>query len=71
MNSIFVFKTSVCLPSDISVLRLQLNRLIREDRWHFDLDDCDNILRIDSHNNISTDIIRLLNENGFECIELQ
>lgn len=68
--SVFVFKTSVSNTLEISVLTPELNRLTHAGRWNFDLEDCDNILRIVSDRNIKSSIINALNTSGFNCEEL-
>jgi hypothetical protein len=70
-SSILVFKTSVSNQNDIIRLSLQLNNIIRNGKWNFDLDDCDNILRVESTLNTPHVIINLLNEHAFECVELE
>jgi hypothetical protein len=71
MSLVLVFKTSVCKQSDISKLKQHLKKIIKNGRWNFDLEDCDKILRVEIKKNIADLIIRLLNNNGFECIELK
>ncbi|MDD5362233.1 MAG: hypothetical protein PHN88_08880 [Ignavibacteria bacterium] len=71
VTSVFVFKTSVRNQSDISKLRQQLNRVIKYGKWNFDLEDCDNILRIEGTSVNTNAVIRLLNQSGFECLELE
>lgn len=66
---ISVFKTSVFTWSDIELLRPHLNKLPHS-KWNFDLEDCDNILRIDSKKEVSKTIIRVLQAHGFDCEEL-
>jgi hypothetical protein len=39
-------------------------------KWNFDLEDCDNILRVDTPSNDAKGIIYLLQANGFVCEEL-
>ena len=70
MNKVFVFKTSVCSQSDISKLKVHLDNIIKNGKWNFDLEDCDNILRVESSDYITEAIIGLLNKHGFECAEL-
>ncbi|RED19454.1 hypothetical protein BD847_3738 [Flavobacterium cutihirudinis] len=65
---IYVFKTSVDSPSKLESASALLYELIPETLWNFDLEDCDNILRIDSEQNI----VHLLEKNTvFDCIELE
>lgn len=67
---VHVFKTSVRSKSEILKLKPQLNRLAPEIKWNFDLEDCDNILRIDSQQVIPDEVINLLKIYQFECEEL-
>ena len=47
MKKVLVFKTSVYLEKEINKLRPVLNALtVNADIWNFDLEDCDNILRM-------------------------
>ncbi len=65
---IYVFKTTVDNPSKLESATALLNELLPETLWNFDLEDCDNILRIDSE----LDIVTLLADNTvFDCIELE
>ncbi|SMO85618.1 hypothetical protein SAMN06265349_105147 [Flavobacterium resistens] len=65
---IYVFKTSVDSPSKLESASALLHELLPETLWNFDLEDCDNILRIDSEHEI-VDLI--LNNGIFDCIELE
>lgn len=67
---IYVFKTSVKNKAQINRLKLKLNTLLPSSKWNFDLEDCDNILRIDSEEEICESVINLLKKQNFECIEL-
>jgi hypothetical protein len=66
-----VFKTNVQKSSDIEVLEYSLNKTANNVHWNFDLEDCDKILRIETDQNISQNIITLMNRQGFFCEELQ
>ena len=68
---IYVFKTSVRNKKHIRQLSPSLNNLLQQSKWNFDLADCDNILRIDSEENIVFKIIDLLNIHRFYCEELE
>ena len=67
---IYVFKTSVKTKKAIRKLEPYLNQLRGKATWNFDLEDCDKILRINSLTKNPGAIIKLLNDNGFECEEL-
>ncbi|TDW47291.1 hypothetical protein EV144_105310 [Flavobacterium sp. 270] len=65
---VYVFKTSVDTKSKLESAVIVLNNLLPSIKWNFDLEDCDNILRIESEIEI-TDLI--LNNGIFDCIELE
>jgi hypothetical protein len=68
---VFVFKTSVQNQSHASKLKPLLDKAIKKGKWNFDIEDCDKILRIESKADITETVIRLLNQNGFDCAELE
>jgi len=67
---VYVFKTSVKTKKEIRQLKPSLDKLLIQSKWNFDLEDCDKILRIDTQNEVSATIIKLLQEKGFNCEEL-
>ncbi len=73
MNSekriISVYKTSISYE-DISHLKIVLDNFTKITKWNTDLDDCDNILRIESQFSVENKIISLLNNLNIVCIEL-
>ena len=72
MKPVLVFKTSVTNDADVRILKPQLNKLIRQgERWNFDLEDCDNILRVESTACNADQIKELVQVAGFVCEELQ
>ena len=71
MKTVLVFKTSVSNDGKVKNLTPYLNRLINKNgRWNFDLEDCDNILRVETEKPNSFAISSLLLERGFLCEEL-
>ena len=68
---IYVFKTSVKTKKSIRELTPKLDKYLQTAKWNFDLEDCDNILRINSEENISHLIIKLLKKQNFDCEELE
>lgn len=65
---IYVFKTAVNTKLRLESATAFLNELLPEGKWNFDLEDCDNILRIDSE----TEIAEIILKNAiFDCIELE
>lgn len=68
---VHVFKTSVETDEDIKKLKPKLDNLSTNTKWNFDLEDCDNILRIAGSSISPITIINLLGESNFECQELE
>lgn len=68
MKMIYVFKTSVKSQNDINLLKPHLNELVGISNWNFDLEDCDNILRVENENGFA--IINILRDLDFDCEEL-
>jgi hypothetical protein len=67
---IAVFKTGVQNQNDANYLIKIMENQYPGWEINFDLEDCDNILRIKGQKIISGDIIEKLREEGFMCIEL-
>lgn len=68
---VLVFKTSVETLQGVKTLKPLLDSVAGRGRWNFALDDCDRILRIASMNINSQTAISLLNDQGYECAELE
>lgn len=71
MKTVLVFKTSVTKKEEIKKLRPLLNELIDQNGyWNFDLEDCDNILRVETHMLQAKTISLALHGHQFDCEEL-
>jgi len=71
LKTVRVFKTSVTTPLAIRQLRPALNSVLQNgDKWNFDLEDCDHILRVETHGVQPFVIIELLALAGYACAEL-
>jgi hypothetical protein len=68
---VIVFKTSVDSADQVSQLRPWLDTLAGDGCWNFALDDCDRILRVVSDSIKPQAAIRILEEHGFSCYELE
>ena len=68
---IYVFKTTVDSKLKLESATAVLHELLPHALWNFDLEDCDNILRIDSADNIIHSIKVLFKIYDFECEELE
>jgi hypothetical protein len=69
MENVWVFVTTVTTPMAVSGLAASLDQLAGKGKWNFDLDDCDRVLRV-MGNCRAEEIIRLLEESGYQCAEL-
>lgn len=67
---IYIFATSVESDQDIQTLKPYLEEQLPDARWNFDLEDCDNIFRVDTPTSKAAAIIELLMEQGYDCEEL-
>lgn len=68
---IYVFKTSVITKIQAKKLKPHIDNILPKAKWNFDLTDCDKILRIDSEENIVSEIINLMAACNFNCEELE
>lgn len=68
---IYVFKTTVSSEREIQKLKPFFDKLFPHSRWNFDLEDCDNIFRIESKKNVLNLIIFLFKVFDFHCEELE
>lgn len=67
-----VFKTTISEAIEIDKIKQALDQLINaQGKWNFDLEDCDNILRVESNNVSPKNISNILLTNGFDCVELE
>jgi len=69
--NVLVFATSVKKPRQVSRIKPLLTAVPSIDGWNFDLEDCDNILRIETRDVSPRYIETLLKTAGFECRELE
>lgn len=68
---VLVFKTSVENSQHVKSLKPWLDLTAGKGKWNFALDDSDRILRIVSHHVDALTTIKLLQQNGYECSELE
>ena len=68
---ILIFTTSVERPEDVTEVKPLLTAVPAISGWNFDLEDCDNILRIEASNVSPRYIETLLQTAGFDCKELE
>ncbi|OCX52330.1 hypothetical protein BEL04_12720 [Mucilaginibacter sp. PPCGB 2223] len=65
-----VFKTDVRWQKQAKMLRAALSRQFPFINIHFDLNDCDRILRIEGSDFCPLKVIELLEMNGHFCVVL-
>lgn len=71
MKEVLVFRTSVDRPNDVAQLSPLLDLLMNQnEKWNFDLEDCDKILRVEVIQLQADVIIQQLACKGFYCAEL-
>lgn len=68
---IYVFKTSVKTKSQLRQLKPHIDRTLPAVKWNFDLQDVDNILRIESEEDVVLPVINLLKRHNHICEELE
>ncbi len=72
MKSVLVFKTTVINREQVGLLTASLDQLINKNgRWNFDLEDCDNIFRVETDRPDGLTIEMVFKKHGFLCEELQ
>ncbi|WCO00948.1 hypothetical protein [Psychroserpens ponticola] len=68
---IHVFKTNIETEADISIIKVLFNSFSKIKQWSIDLEDIDNVLRIEATKNLSQRvIIQNVKSKGFYCEEL-
>jgi hypothetical protein len=70
-NMVEVFKTNVYAVSNSKKIIELLYQHYPECKINFDLDDCDNILRVEGSVFETEKIKLIVNENGYMCEELE
>lgn len=71
MDTVEVFRTTVGTPAQAHVLRARLQQLFPACRITFDLEDCDNVLRIAGFPQCPRQTIACLVDAGYECAALE
>ncbi|HSZ72353.1 MAG TPA: hypothetical protein VK750_06725 [Cytophagaceae bacterium] len=62
-----VFKTTVSNVEQANEIKLRLLEIFPGMHIHFDLEDCDKILRIEGSSFTTNEVIHLLKGTGFSC----
>ncbi|MDB5255956.1 MAG: hypothetical protein JWM14_651 [Chitinophagaceae bacterium] len=70
LKRIEVFKTNVEKEQEAEELRFMLSQKFPWFDVHFDLEDCDHILRVEGYAVLNEQIISLLSKQGYQCTAL-
>ncbi|MEL7124030.1 MAG: hypothetical protein AAFO07_31620 [Bacteroidota bacterium] len=68
---VLVFRTSIKDEEKVEIVKKRLSKLRYVSRITFDLEDIDNILRIEAFKNVSNAIIQSLRDIDLYCEELE
>ena len=71
INKILVFKSTIKTEQDKHKVALVLDSLPQINRWTVDCDDCDCVLRIEADGILEDQIIKIVQQLGFDCEELK
>ncbi len=72
MRTVLVFKTSITSYEKANRVKGLLDNLMDTyEKWNFDLEDCDHILRVEAVSVHPSTIIKHLESAGFACEELK
>ncbi|PTQ93135.1 hypothetical protein C8P68_1097 [Mucilaginibacter yixingensis] len=69
--NILIFKTSVTQPRQVNRVQTLLTAMPNVADWNFDLEDCDNILRVVAADLSPRQIESTLRKAGIGCEELE
>ena len=68
---LLIFETNLDSPQNIAAVQPLFNSHKSIIDWHVDVEDIDNVLRIEAKDNLyESDIINLLEKQGFYCEDL-
>jgi len=70
-NHIHIFKTDIKTNIDKDIIKNALEQITHIEQWTVDNDDKDCVLRIISPNITVKEIIEIINQNGYQCQELE
>lgn len=70
LMEVFVFKTNINQLNRIEKLKPVINSHDKIYAWSVDMQDIDNVLRVEADLSTPNEIIQLVNKAGFSCEEL-
>lgn len=69
-NNILIFGTNIKTEKDKQIISPLLNSNPEIEQWNIDLEDIDSVLRIESKSLDAEQIIKMITEQDFKCVEL-
>jgi hypothetical protein len=69
-KEISIFKTNLKQENEIQNVSNILNLIVGNDKWNFDLEDIDHILRIHANTVVNGFLIKEIEKLGYKCEEL-
>lgn len=69
-DQILLFKTNISCAGDKQCMHTLLDNHPDIEKWNIDMEDEDCVLRVISYTLTHQQIIKLINDHGFECREL-
>ncbi|BAV04118.1 hypothetical protein SAMN05421788_104146 [Filimonas lacunae] len=70
-KQILIFKTNIRTPKDHHAVKNSLDTHQQISQWNIDMQDVDCVLRIESYQVKTHEIIALINSQGYQCSELE
>ncbi len=70
ITMVLVFKTNISYTRQARLVASRLNANEKIERWNFDLDDNDKIIRIETKFALSKEVIEMMHEQDLYCEEL-
>lgn len=65
---LFIFKTDINTIQEVRTVNYLFNNHTTINKWSLDIEDIDNVLRIEARENLlEQDVISLINACGFKC----
>lgn len=70
-HRVLVFKTNLTSSADLVQIAPLMESDTRIKKWNVDVDDRDKVLRIESGDMETRDVIKMVERAGYQCEELQ
>jgi len=64
---IIIMETSITTKNEQEKIKICLDKLTGPDQWSIDLGDCQKVLRVVTLQDITQQIVYILNQSGFDC----